>query len=198
MRKFAMMLALLIFAGVQVVLAQTTITGTVTSAEVVTALGISKERKALGYAAQEVTNEDLTRSGSSNLSSALQGKLSGVEIKPSSGMPGASSQVVIRGARSFSGNNTPLYVIDGMPISSEADFSTGNSVTGADIANRAVDIDPSDIESINILKGQAAAALYGIRASNGVIIITTKRGKTGAPRIRFETYAGTQLRYGRL
>lgn len=263
MRKFAMMLALLIFAGVQVVLAQTTVTGTVTSSEdnagipgatvivkgttvgittdlsgkyslripeggkilqvsfvgmktkevtigsqsvinitlepdvmniegvVVTALGISKERKALGYSAQEVSSEDLTRSGSSNLSSALQGKLSGVEIKPSSGMPGASSQVVIRGARSFSGNNTPLYVIDGMPISSTADFSTGNSVTGADIANRAVDIDPSDIESINILKGQAAAALYGIRASNGVIIITTKSGKgnkTGKPAISFSNY----------
>jgi TonB-linked SusC/RagA family outer membrane protein len=158
---------------------------------VVTALGISKERKALGYAAQEVSSEDLTRSGSSNLSSALQGKLSGVEIKPSSGMPGASSQVIIRGARSFSGDNTPLYVIDGMPISSNADFSTGNSVTGADIANRAVDIDPADIESINILKGQAAAALYGIRASNGVIIITTKSGKgnkTGKPAISFSNY----------
>jgi TonB-linked SusC/RagA family outer membrane protein len=263
MRKIALMLVLLVFAGVQVVLAQTTITGKVTSAEdgmgipgatvlvkgttiglttdmngnysinvpataktlqfsfvgmktkevaignqsvinvsldpdvldiegvVVTALGISKERKALGYSAQEVSSEDLTRSGSSSLSSALQGKVSGVEIKPSSGMPGASSQVIIRGARSFSGNNTPLYVIDGMPVSSTADFSTGNSVTGADIANRALDIDPNDIESINILKGQAAAALYGIRASNGVIIITTKSGKgnkTGKPAISFSNY----------
>jgi len=263
MRKFAITLALLIFAGVQVVLAQTTVTGTVTSSEdsngipgatvlvkgtnvglttdmtgkysikvpatgkilqfsfvgmktqevvigsqtvinvvldpdimniegvVVTALGISKEKKALGYAAQEIKSEDLSRSGSSNLSTALQGKVSGVEIKPSSGMPGASSQVVIRGARSFSGNNTPLYVIDGMPVSSTADFSTGNSVTGADIANRAVDIDPNDIESINILKGQAAAALYGIKASNGVIIITTKSGKgnkTGKPMISFSNF----------
>jgi len=158
---------------------------------VVTALGISKERKALGYSVQEVSSENLTRSGSSNLSSALQGKLSGVEIKPSSGMPGASSQIIIRGARSFSGNNTPLYVVDGMPISSTSDFSTGNSVTGADIANRAVDIDPNDIESINVLKGQAAAALYGIRASNGVIIITTKSGKgnkTGKPEISFSNF----------
>jgi len=263
MRKFAITLALLIFAGVQVVLAQTTVTGTVTSSEdskgipgatvlvkgttvglttdmsgkfsinvpgqgrtlqfsfvgmktqeviigsqtvinvvlepdvlniegvVVTAMGISKEKKALGYAAQEIKSEDISRSGSSNLSTALQGKVSGVEIKPSSGMPGASSQVVIRGARSFSGNNTPLYVIDGMPISSTADFSTGNSVTGADIANRAVDIDPNDIESINILKGQAAAALYGIKASNGVIIITTKSGKgnkSGKPMISFSNF----------
>jgi TonB-linked SusC/RagA family outer membrane protein len=158
---------------------------------VVTALGITRERKALGYSVQEVSSEELTRSGTSNLSFALQGKLSGVQIKPSSGMPGASSQILIRGARSFSGNNTPLYVVDGMPISSTSDFSTGNSVTGADIANRAIDIDPSDIESINVLKGQAAAALYGIRASNGVIIITTKSGKgnkTGKPAISFSNF----------
>jgi len=158
---------------------------------VVTALGISKERKALGYSVQDVSSEELTRSGSSSLSTALQGKISGVEIKPSSGMPGASSQIIIRGARSFSGNNTPLYVVDGMPISSTADYSTGNSVTGADIANRAVDIDPNDIESINVLKGQAAAALYGIKASNGVIIITTKSGKgnkTGKPAISFSNF----------
>ncbi len=267
MRKFVLMLVLLIFAGVQVVLAQTTITGVVTSAEdgmpipgaaiqvkgttigvttdvngryslrvpangqilqysfvgmatkeitigsqtvinvvletvavdiegvVVTALGISREKKSLGYAAQEVSSEDLTRSGSSNLSTAMQGKLSGVDIKPSSGMPGASSQVVIRGSRSFSGNNTPLYVVDGMPISSTPDYSTGNSVTGADISNRAMDIDPNDIESINILKGQAASALYGIRASNGVIIITTKSGKgktIGKPNISFSNFTSLE------
>jgi len=258
-----MMLVLLIFAGVQVVLAQTTISGVVTSADdgqpipgvsvrvknttvgmttdingrynlkvpadaqilefsfvgmttkdvtigkqttinvaletsvmdiegvVVTAMGISREKKALGYSAQQVDSEDLTRTGSSNLAMAMQGKVTGVEIKPSSGMPGASSQVVIRGARSFSGNNTPLYVVDGMPIASTPDFSTGNSVTGADIANRAVDIDPSDIESINVLKGQAAAALYGIRASNGVIIITTKSGKgktIGKPNVSLSNF----------
>lgn len=260
MRKFALMLVLLIFAGVQVVLAQTTVTGVVSGSEdgnpipgatvlvkgtttgvitdldgryslkvpangktlqfsfvgmitkdvtigtqstinvsldpdvmdiegvVVTAMGISRDKKALGYATQGVKSEDLTRAGSSSLATAIQGKVSGVEIKPSSGMPGASSQIVIRGARSFTGNNTPLYVVDGMPISSTAEFSTGNSVTGADIANRAIDIDPSDIESINILKGQAASAIYGIRASNGVIIITTKSGKgkpAGKPSISF-------------
>ena len=144
---------------------------------VVTALGMKRERKALGYAVQDVKAEELTRAGSNSLSSALQGKLSGVEIKPSSGMPGASSQIIIRGARSFTGNNSPLYVIDGMPISSTADYGTGNGVTGTDNATRSVDIDPNDIESVNVLKGQAAAALYGIRASNGVIVITTKSGK---------------------
>lgn len=148
---------------------------------VVTAMGISREKKALGYAVQDVKSDQLTQAANSNLAGALQGKVSGLDVKPSSGMPGASSQITIRGARSFSGDNTPLYVIDGMPVTSTPDVSTdiqnNGSVSGADFANRAVDIDPNDIESINILKGQAASALYGIRASNGVIIITTKSGK---------------------
>ncbi|MCP3894360.1 MAG: SusC/RagA family TonB-linked outer membrane protein [Bacteroides sp.] len=157
---------------------------------VVTAMGISKEKKALGYAVQDVKGDKLTQASSTNLASALQGKVSGVEISPSSGMPGASSKMTIRGSRSFTGDNTPLYVVDGMPISSSADLSTNNSVTGSDYANRAVDIDPNDIESINILKGQAASALYGMRASNGVIIITTKSGKgagQGKPDVTINT-----------
>ena len=144
---------------------------------VVTALGIRRDKKALGYSVQAVTEEDIMRTGNTNLLGALQGKVAGVDIKPSSGMPGASAQFQIRGARSFTGNNTPLYVIDGMPITSTPAYSTGNSVTGTDFSNRAIDINPADIESIDILKGQAAAALYGIRASNGVIIITTKSGR---------------------
>lgn len=144
---------------------------------VVTAMGMKKERKALGYAAQDLKAEDLNTDGTTSLANAIQGKLTGVDIRQSSGMPGASSQIVIRGARSFSGNNQPLYVVDGMPIESTADFSTGQSVTGANIADRSIDINPEDIESINVLKGQAASALYGIRASNGVVLITTKRGK---------------------
>ncbi|MBF4485939.1 SusC/RagA family TonB-linked outer membrane protein [Flavobacterium sp. CSZ] len=158
---------------------------------VVTALGIKKEKKALGYATQEVKATELTRGNNNSLAGALQGKLAGVQITPSSGAPGASSQIVIRGARSFTGNNTPLYVIDGMPVASQADYSTGNSVTGSDLANRAVDIDPNDIESINILKGQAASAIYGLRASNGVVVITTKSGrgasKSGKPTISFNS-----------
>jgi len=92
-------------------------------------------------------------------------------------MPGASVKMTIRGARSFTGDNTPLYVIDGLPVSSTFDISTGSSVTYSDYTTRALDIDPNDIESINILKGQAASALYGMRASNGVVVITTKSGK---------------------
>ena len=143
---------------------------------VVTAMGIKRDRKALGYAAQDLKSEELNKSGTTSLASAIQGKLTGVEIRQSSGAPGASSQIIIRGARSFDGNNQPLYVIDGMPIYTSADFDTGSSVTGANYADRSIDINPEDIESINVLKGQAASALYGIRASNGVIVITTKRG----------------------
>lgn len=143
---------------------------------VITALGISREKKSLGYAVSEVKSEELTQGAANNLASALQGKTTGVQISTSSGMPGASSKMTIRGSRSFTGNNTPLYVVDGMPIASTADMGTGNSVTGSDYANRALDIDPNDIESINILKGQAASALYGMRASNGVVVITTKSG----------------------
>lgn len=157
---------------------------------VVTALGVSREKKAVGYAVQDIKSDVIERTGNTDLAGAMQGKISGIDIKPSSGMPGASSQIVIRGARSFTGNNTPLYVIDGMPIASNADIQSGTNgdfslvgygVTGSDISNRAIDLNPADIESINVLKGQAAAALYGIRASNGVIVITTKSGRNNAP-----------------
>ena len=144
---------------------------------VVTAMGISKEKKALGYATQSVGGEDLIKGAPTDLASAMSGKVSGLNITPSSGMPGASTKVTIRGSRSFTGDNTPLYVVDGMPVASAPDMSTDDSVTGADYGVRALDIDPNDIESINILKGQAASALYGMRAGNGVIIITTKSGK---------------------
>jgi len=146
---------------------------------VVTAMGISREKKSLGYSTQEVKTEDLTRTGNTNLSTAMQGRVAGVEIRPSSGMPGASSQIFIRGARSFSGNNAPLYVVDGMPIASNSDYEVGDGgVIGTDFSGRSLDLNPNDIESINVLKGQAAAALYGIKASNGVILITTKSGKS--------------------
>ncbi len=155
---------------------------------VVTALGITKVKKGLGYAVQEVKGEDLARSGNTNFANALQGKVAGLDITPSSGMPGASSSIVIRGARSFSGNNQPLYVVDGQPISGGG--GGGSTTGGSDGTGRILDLNPSDIESINVLKGQAASALYGIRASNGVIVITTKSGagnKKGAPVINIST-----------
>lgn len=155
---------------------------------VVTALGISREKKSLGYAVTEVSGDQMTKAGNTDVMNALSGKVAGVEVKPSSGMPGAPAQVLIRGSRAFSGDNTPLYVVDGQPISSTADYE--QNVTGTYSANRAVDIDPNDIESMSVLKGQAAAALYGIKASNGVIIITTKSGKglaKGKPVISFSS-----------
>ena len=142
---------------------------------VVTAMGISREKKSLGYAVQDISNKEITRAGNTNLETNLSGKFAGVEVRQSSGMPGAPSTILIRGARSFSGNNQPLYVVDGMPIESGSDY--GQNVTGSYASARALDLDPNNIESINVLKGQAAAALYGMRASNGVIVITTKSGK---------------------
>ena len=163
--------------------------GTQLSEVVVTALGMRRQRKGLGYAVQDLKAEDLSTAGTTSLASAMQGKLTGVDIRPSSGAPGASNQIVIRGARSFDGNNTPLYVVDGMPVESTPDFSTGNSTSGSNIADRSIDINPEDIESINVLKGQAASALYGIRASNGVIVITTRRGSihSGRPLVTVST-----------
>ena len=161
---------------------------------VVTAMGITRSKKSLGYASQDLKEGELSTKGTSSLANAIQGKLTGVDIRQSSGAPGASSQIVIRGARSFDGNNQPLYVIDGMPVTTTADFDTGASVTGSNISDRTIDINPDDIESINVLKGQAASALYGIRASNGVIVITTKRGKAGQskPQIVLNTNISAQ------
>ena len=161
---------------------------------VVTALGITREKKSLGYAVTEVNGKEMARGGNPNMNTALSGKVAGVEVKPSSGMPGAPAQIIIRGSRSFSGDNTPLYVVDGMPINSTSDY--GSNVTGAASADRAVDIDPNDIASMTVLKGQAAAALYGIRASNGVIIITTKSGKgmaKGKPVVNFSSNFNTDV-----
>jgi TonB-dependent SusC/RagA subfamily outer membrane receptor len=161
---------------------------------VVTALGISREKKALGYTVQEIKGDELAKVSNPDILTSLSGKIAGVEVRQSSGMPGAPSQVYIRGARSFSGNNSPLYVIDGLPISSENDYAS--NVTGSAYSNRAMDLDPNEIESINVLKGQAAAALYGLRASNGVIIITTKKGKgssMGKPVVNFSSNFTTDV-----
>ncbi|MDR0793698.1 MAG: SusC/RagA family TonB-linked outer membrane protein [Chitinophagaceae bacterium] len=159
---------------------------------VVTAFGIKRTDRSLGYTVQTLDGSALTQASNSSFAGALQGKTSGVEIAPSSGMPGASIAMTIRGARSFTGNNAPLYVVDGMPIASTADMAVGGYGTaGSDYADRGLDIDPNDIASISILKGQTAAALYGINASNGAIVITTKSGSglKGKARITFSTNA---------
>ena len=145
---------------------------------VLTALGIKREEKALGYAVQEVKGEDAIANGNPNPISGLQGKVAGIQVVQSSGTPGSSSKVLIRGNATF-GNNQPLIVIDGVPIDNSTTTSYGNNVGGVDQSNRAIDINPDDIESVSVLKGAAATSLYGSRAGNGVIIYTTKKSNTG-------------------
>ncbi|MDD5695763.1 MAG: TonB-dependent receptor plug domain-containing protein, partial [Bacteroidales bacterium] len=249
MRKFTMLLALLIFIGVQALMAQKTITGSITSASdgtpipgatilvkgttigtttnedglyelsvpndarflvfqfvgmitqeveignqnvinvvlesdimdlegvVVTALGITREKKALGYSVQDVKGDDLEKAKENNIVNALSGKVAGVQVVSASGAVGASSRIVIRGNSSF-GENQPLFVVDGIPISNYS--SAVDQYGGQDFGNAAMDIDPANIESMSVLKGANAAALYGSRAANGVILITTKSAQKGA------------------
>jgi TonB-linked SusC/RagA family outer membrane protein len=142
---------------------------------VVTAIGIERERKSLGYATQPIKAEQISQKAEPNLVNALQGKIPGVSIVSSSGAPGASSNIVIRGFKSIGGENQPLFVVDGIPIDNRTS-TTESGLFGSAFSSRSADINPEDIESINVLKGPAASALYGSRAANGAIIITTKRG----------------------
>ncbi|GAB4511223.1 MAG: SusC/RagA family TonB-linked outer membrane protein [Allomuricauda sp.] len=147
---------------------------------VVTALGIERESRTLGYAVSTVQSEDLNEVRETNVLNALQAKASGIQITNQSGNVGGSTRILIRGNSSLSGTVQPLFVIDGVPISND-NIATGSRITGGfDFGNRAQDINPDDIASVSILKGASAAALYGSRASGGVIQITTKKGKKGA------------------
>lgn len=148
---------------------------------VVTALGIKREKKALGYAMQEVDVNGMTENKSLSLTNMLQGKIAGVQISQSGSGMGGSTRVVLRGMNSLSGNNQPLWVIDGIPINNDSDGSVSDQYGGLDLASAASQINPEDIESISVLKGANAAALYGSRAQNGAIIITTKKGTHGQP-----------------
>ncbi|WP_224997623.1 SusC/RagA family TonB-linked outer membrane protein [Cesiribacter sp. SM1] len=150
---------------------------------VVTAVGIEREQKALGYSVGSVSGEAISESRSTNVVNALSGKVAGVQVTSSGGGVGQGARVTLRGARSLTGNNEPLFVVDGIIISNANDGnSASTNVTGVAQPNRAADINPEDIESISVLKGPAAAALYGIRAANGAIIITTKTGRGAAKR----------------
>ena len=151
---------------------------------VVTALGISRERKSLGYATQEVKGDALSKVKTANFMNTLSGKISGVQVQRNQNM-GGSTNVIVRGSKSLVNSNQVLYVVDGVPINNNIGKYTDIGVTssqaasgaGYDYGNAAADIDPESIESINVLKGSAATALYGSRASAGVIMITTKKGK---------------------
>ncbi len=151
---------------------------------VITALGIPREKKALGYSVQTVGGDALSNSGETNMISALSGKIAGVQVTNSSGTPGSSAFIKIRGSSSITGNNQPLMVVDGVPLdnsqvySGNPDDGNNNLLDGVNYSNRAIDINPDDIAEVTVLKGPAATALYGIQAANGVILITTKRGNT--------------------
>jgi TonB-linked SusC/RagA family outer membrane protein len=149
---------------------------------VITAIGIAKDKRKLGYSVTEVQSDEIIKSRETNIVNALNSKVAGVQVTSTSGSPGASSAVRIRGNTSINGNNEPLYVIDGIPIDNSY---RGSNFT--DQANRAIDIDPNDVESMTVLKGGAASVLYGLRAANGAIIINTKQGKKGKTNVTFSS-----------
>jgi len=151
---------------------------------VVTSNDIRREKRTLGYSAPTVRNQELTQGGNPSVLTSLTGRVAGVNITSTSNTPGGSTRIVLRGGSSITGNNQALMVVDGIPIdnssivASNSATSTGapSSLAAVDFGNRGNDIDPNDVESITVLKGPAAAALYGSRASNGAIMITTKSG----------------------
>lgn len=145
---------------------------------VVTALGVERETKALGYAVQEVKGEEMTQARETNMVNSLSGKMAGVQVTGGSSGVGSTSLITIRGEASLiPGNNSPLFVVDGIPISNRTVSNRAEGNLETDYGNGAQDINPDDVESITVLKGPSAAALYGSRGSNGVILITTKSGK---------------------
>ena len=159
-------------------------------AMVVTALGQTATKRELGSAQQTVSGAELAQTGRENFINALAGRVAGVDVTSSSGVPGSSSSITIRGVSSISGSNQPLMIVDGLPLDNKtlntgvlASDAPGSAVAfsnrGIDFTNRAADINPEDIETLVVLKGPEAAALYGIDAANGAIVITTKRGKAG-------------------
>ncbi|MDO7876635.1 SusC/RagA family TonB-linked outer membrane protein [Hymenobacter sp. ASUV-10] len=143
---------------------------------VVTALGVPREKRALGYATSEIKSDQVVQKSEPDVLRAISGKVPGVAITSSSGIPGSSSRITIRGNSSLLGNNQPLFVVDGVPYDNSQTDSESSLVRGAGYSSRTADIDPNNIADIQILKGAAAAALYGSRAAGGVVVITTKTG----------------------
>jgi TonB-linked SusC/RagA family outer membrane protein len=149
--------------------------------EITIGLGVSKKEKAIGYAVQKVSGENIDKAKEPNLVNSLQGRVAGVQIQGSPSTMGGASRITIRGSNSFLGNNQPLFIVDGVPISN-AEYSTSSQQRGFgggsyDYGNAASEIDPSNVESMSVLKGAAATAVYGSRGANGVILITTKSGR---------------------
>lgn len=161
---------------------------------VVTALGIKKERKALGYAVQDLKSEELLKNKQTNIVNSLAGKVSGVNITQSSGAAGSGATIIIRGGNSASESrdNQPLFVVDGViydnsTINAGSSGTDGVTTNATSFSNRVMDINPEDIENMSILKGAAAAALYGSKAADGVVLITTKKGNSGQVKVNFNS-----------
>ena len=154
---------------------------------VVTAVGIQREKKALGYSVATINSEKISNRSEADPLRAMQGKMPGVSIVGGGGAPGQSTKINIRGASSLTGNTQPLFVVDGIPFDNSVNGAGGSSANTVS-SNRAFDIDPNNIESITVLKGAAAGALYGSRATNGVVVITTKAGKKNSKK-------GTEITY---
>ena len=146
---------------------------------IVTSLGIKREKQALGYAVSEVSNESIEQRAEGDIGRVLTGKASGVQITNQSGLSGSGTNIIIRGFNSFSQGNQPLFIVDGIPFSSETN-SQGSVIDGNNGSSRFLDIDPNNIESVSVLKGLAAATLYGTQGRNGVILITTKSGSSAS------------------
>lgn len=149
---------------------------------VVTAAGIERESKSLGYAVNSVSGDKVSQKSEPDLLRSMQGKVAGVNILSSSGAPGSATRITIRGNKSMFGNNQPLFVVDGIPYDNGYNVTSNEVTDGASYSSRIADIDPNNIESMSILPGGAAAALYGVRAANGVVVITTKSGSSRASR----------------
>ena len=154
---------------------------------VVTAMGISRSEKTLGYSATTVKSDEIINARTTNIANALSGKVAGVQVSSTSSDPGSVSNIVIRGFSSINGDNQPLYVVDGIPLQNSLFSGSGKNVSTGGVSNVASE----DIESMTILKGAAATALYGSRAANGVIVITTKSGKRGDGRNFSISYSGS-------
>ena len=153
--------------------------GTQLEEVIVTSLGITREKRALGYAVSEVDNTQIENRASGDVARVLSGKASGVQVTNQGGISGSGTSVVIRGLSTFSSSNQPLFVVDGVPFQSDTN-AMGSFTSGNNGSSRFLDLDPNNIESVNVLKGLAAATLYGSQGRNGVILITTKSGTTGA------------------
>ncbi|RXM49146.1 TonB-dependent receptor plug domain-containing protein [Flavobacterium sp. YO12] len=154
---------------------------TLNNVTIVGSMGIVRNKSSLGYAVQEVKGKEIADTQRPNFATALQGRVAGLNVTSTSGAPGASAAIQLRGVNSLSGSNSPLYVVDGLPVSNET-MDQALTISNApnrtqDYTNRGADINPDDIESVVILKGPEAAALYGMQAGNGAIVITTKKVK---------------------